>query len=829
MITVAQLPAKTEERRPGDISEQLHDLRTPLNQIIGLSEMLMEIAEEDGCSGPFSELVGIREGGVEIAGVLEENRIVSAEAPFEPGFQSLAEATHVAAEHVLGITAGILDGRGADLPAEYRDDVNKIRHAVLRFMELAVGSNLYVPARALIPTSPTLGANRSSTVRVATGQSRVLIVDDEDLNVEVLCRRLQREGYRPTGVSSGPEALDLLRSCEFDAILLDLLMPGMSGLDVLHLLKQHAQLRHIPVIMLSALSDVERVAQCIELGAEDYLPKPINSTLLRARLGACLEKKQLRDKEQAYFRAIHAEKERLSVMLRSLADAVITTDAAGRITLFNEVACSLASCECEAATGRPFEEVFRIVKRSTGLPVSSPLAEALLRNAPFDYEPGLGMTAADGRERIVSVRSVPMHDQEGAVSGAVIVIRDITDKERMAGELQRAAKLQSIGLLASGLAHQYNNMLTAVLGNLSVLQHRWAIPPEAMVSIREAEQGACRATELTRSLLTFADGGAPIREVLRLGPFVVETCNSITRGTRTSCFWDLPSDLWEIEADPGQIGQVLVSIITNSAEAMPEGGLVCVDATNVHAPLVSAPGLPQGAYVQIRVQDHGCGISQENLPHVCDPFFTTKEHARGLGLSAAYSIVQRHGGQLFIESSVGRGTTVVCYLPARMTDEAVSSPRVVDSGTKTAAPVQDGLTRGECSHKPRVLVMDDEESIRLLVETMLELLDYEVVTTSCGEEALLAHEQALAEGRPFEFAIMDLMVPGGMGGAEAMRRIRERDSAIRTIVASGYSDDPVMADCIRYGFDGILPKPYLMADLAAALAQVARMRMRAAA
>jgi len=477
---------------------------------------------------------------------------------------------------------------------------------------------------------------------------------------------LQREACRPVGARSGPEALELLRREKFDVVMLDIQMPGMNGIEVLHALKQDPQLRHLPVIMLSALTDVDRVARCIELGAEDYLPKPVNAVLLRARLGACLEKKRFRDHEQA-----------------------------------------------------------------------------------------------------------------------------------QAEELLRASKLQSIGALAGGLAHDFNNMLTAVLGNLSLLRYRGCVPPDAMPSVLEAERGAVRAQELTRYLLTFAEGGAPIRESVPLEPQLRETSAFVLRGSNVQCEFELEQDLWELHADPNQLAQVISNVVLNAMEATPGGGGIQVSAENV----TSAPHLPDGDYVAIRIRDFGVGIAPDRLPRIFDPFFTTKNQARGLGLAAAYSIMQRHGGYIGVQSTLGVGTTVIIHFPASRT---VSVQPVNITPTAAVEATSNGL---------RVLVMDDEEPIRELVEMTLGMLRHEVVATPDGDAFLAAHAAAQAAGRPFDVAILDLTIPGGMGGKEAIRRLRECDQTIRAIVSSGYSNDPVMAQCMDYGFDAVLPKPYQVKDL----------------
>jgi signal transduction histidine kinase len=650
------------------LSELLHELRTPLNQIIGFSEMLIEIAEERGHHDLIVGLGGVREGGLELAGLLQDKSIIATEALPGGDYWPLADASRTAISRVLGFSELVLAEPPSPRIEEYREDLQSICAAARCFIDAARASGTFIRLHSSKHWDHSVPVTRSSAGPSLAG-GRMLIVDDESLNREVLIRRLLREGCQSTGARSGHEALELLRRNEFDVVLLDIQMPVMNGIEVLQVLKQDSKLRHLPVIMLSALTDVDRVARCIELGAEDYLPKPINAVLLRARLGACLEKKRFRDHEQA-----------------------------------------------------------------------------------------------------------------------------------QAEELLRTSKLQSIGALAGGLAHDFNNMLTAVLGNLSLLRYRGNLPADALPNIAEAERGATRVHELTRYLLTFAEGGAPIKELVRLAPLLRETATFALRGSNVQCKIDLPADLWELQADPNQLAQVISNVVINALEATPGGGEIQVRAANA----LTAPHLPDGDYVVISVRDFGVGVSPENLSRIFDPFFTTKKQSRGLGLAAAYSIVQRHGGHIGIESVHGEGATVTIHFPASRS-VAVAAEPIPAAPDPLAAPIAET--------KPRVLMMDDEETIRELVEVTLTMDGHEVVCTADGDAFLAAHAEAIAAGRPFGLAVLDLTIPGGMGGKEAIRRLRERDQKIRAIVSSGYSTDPVMAHCAEYGFDAVLPKPYLVNDL----------------
>lgn len=664
-VTAHVQPRDTEQQ----LSELLHDLRTPLNQIIGLSEMLIEIAEEKCHSDLTVGLGAVREGGLDLATLLQDRSIIATSAHPDGDYWPLPDASRAAISRVLGFAQLVLAEPPSERLDEYRNDLELICKAARHFIDAARTSGIFIRLQTARHWDHTVPVARPAGGPSLAG-GRMLIVDDEALNREVLMRRLQREQCHPVGARSGAEALDLLRREKFDVILLDIQMPVMNGIEVLQALKEDPELRHLPVIMLSALTDVDRVARCIELGAEDYLPKPINAVLLRARLGACLEKKRLRDREQA-----------------------------------------------------------------------------------------------------------------------------------QAEELLRASKLQSIGALAGGLAHDFNNMLTAVLGNLSLVRYRGGMPADAMANLVEAERGATRAQELTRYLLTFAEGGAPIKECVPLAPLLRDTTGFVLRGSNVQCDVQLAPALWDLNADPNQLAQVISNVVLNAIEATPGSGGIRVSADNV----TKSPHLPDGIYVEIRVQDFGVGIAPDCLSRIFDPFFTTKKQSRGLGLAAAYSIVQRHGGHIGVQSVPGRGTTVTITLPA---SRAAAPAEHASSPVTPKAPLEETRER-----KIRVLVMDDEEPIRNLITTALTMFGHDVVCTPDGEAFLAAHAVASAEGRPFDLAVLDLTIPGGMGGKDAIRNLRERDRNIHAIVSSGYSTDPVMAQCTAYGFNAVLPKPYQIRDL----------------
>ncbi len=380
--------------------------------------------------------------------------------------------------------------------------------------------------------------------------------------------------------------------------------------------------------------------------------------------------------------------------------------------------------------------------------------------------------------------------------------REMQERHKVEEELLQARKMESLGVLAGGIAHDFNNILTAIAGNLALA--RLEAGPEGTLSevLADAERACARASGLSLQLLTFAKGGAPVRRASSLGEIASESAASVLQGSACRLELHVPADLWPVDVDPGQISQVIQNVVLNAAQAMPEGGAVEVRAENADVASDALP-LPAGRYVRLTVHDRGHGISPEDLPRIFDPYFSTRRGGRGLGLATAYAVVHKHQGHIAAESSPGHGTRVVLYLPA-----AVESAR------------EAGMVQGPGCGSGRILVMDDEDLIRELSRKALGRLGYEVVCAADGAEAVALYRAAVESGRPFRAVVLDLTVPGGMGGVESLRRMRQIDPRVKAIVSSGYSDDPVMASAAEYGFLAVVPKPWTIASLSRVLQRV---------
>lgn len=404
----------------------------------------------------------------------------------------------------------------------------------------------------------------------------------------------------------------------------------------------------------------------------------------------------------------------------------------------------------------------------------------------------------------VEITASPIVNQKGEIFAGIEVVRDITNRKRMAEEVLKAQKLESIGLLAGGIAHDFNNLLAAVLGNISLAKTYAGTDERVTAKLAAAEKASLRGRELTRQLLTFSRGGSPVKKVMNVNSLVRESSIFSLNRPSVKCVFALSDKLWPVEVDPSQLSQVVNNLVINADQAMPQGGLVKVSTENVILAQGNSALLSPGNYVRITFADEGHGIGAEHLTRIFDPFYSTKAGGTGLGLATAFSIIKNHGGHIAVESPPGSGAKFLVYLPAA-------------EGRSAETPVQDDvLIHGQ----GRILFMDDDSAVRQLARDMLEHLGYEVVMAANGVEAVDIYQTGLAENKTFDAVILDLEVPGQMGGSEAGKKILALNPAAKIIVSSGYSNDSSMAYSSEYGFSGIIPKPYKIQEMSRKLHEV---------
>jgi PAS domain S-box-containing protein len=399
--------------------------------------------------------------------------------------------------------------------------------------------------------------------------------------------------------------------------------------------------------------------------------------------------------------------------------------------------------------------------------------------------------------RPVQVTSIPFVGRNGEWLTAQVYV-DITERKKMEEEHLKVAKLESLGVLAGGIAHDFNNILTAIIGSIGFAKLCISAEDNIYESLTVAEQAAFRAKDLTHRLLTFSKGGEPIRKVVSVPKLLKNTAGLVLSGSSALCEFMLKDDLSPVEVDEGQISQVINNILLNAVQAMPVGGKVRITAENKSIEANDGLPLTKGKYVMVSISDQGCGVPQENIKKIFDPYFTTKDKGSGLGLTAAYSIIEKHHGYLQVESEAGTGTTFSVYLPAS------ESPLLIEKKEFEYFPAD---------KKGRILIMDDEETLRNFVARMLKKAGYEVSAASDGVEAVELYEQAEKSGEAFDVVIMDLTIPGGAGGKETIQRLLKIYPDSKAIVSSGYSDDPIMSNYKDYGFKAVVEKPYSINEL----------------
>jgi len=496
---------------------------------------------------------------------------------------------------------------------------------------------------------------------------------------------------------------------------------------------------------------------------------------------------------------LEQERERLAVTLRSIGDGVIATDVQGKVVLLNDVAEELTGWTSRDARGRHLEEVFRIVHEYTRETCANPVEQVFRTGKIVELANHTSLISRDGTERIIADSGAPITGSSGEIVGAVLVFRDMTDKQRLSESIQRTQKLESLGILAGGIAHDFNNQLFGIFGYLEMADEY--LNRGQFDRIGPCIQGAFgvfeHAQSLTRQLLTFAKGGAPIRKTHHLGSILEETVRFALSGSAVVPRMEIQPGLWSCNCDGDQIRQVIDNLVLNAKQAMSGKGELRISLYNdLKSPPDADPSARKLEVICLSIQDDGPGIPPELAAHIFDPFFSTKTTGHGLGLATVFSIVQRHDG--WIELDSGRpGAWFRIYLPADrempVHPEASGSAVLKRSGT--------------------ILAMDDEPFILEILAGMLEGMGFRTTRVGNDIEALRLFTEAENSGNPFTACILDLTIPGGKGGKETGKRMREINPDTLLIASSGYSDDPVMLNPRDYGFSGCLFKPFRKKDL----------------
>lgn len=494
--------------------------------------------------------------------------------------------------------------------------------------------------------------------------------------------------------------------------------------------------------------------------------------------------------------ALEESEQRYRELTDFLPDAVFELDLNGNITFANKRAFELFGYEA-SDLNHNFKAIDMVIAKD------QPIAMANLKRifsgcTQVHYE--YTGVHKSGKQFPVMIHSTPII-RNNKVVGICGICIDLTDRIRFENEMLKKDKLEALGILAGGIAHDFNNLLTAIWSGFSLIRLKSESDPEKLEIIRDIENALKRGRDLTGQLLTYSKGGAPIKEAASLELLVKETAAFTTSGTHVKCKIDCQQDLYFAEVDTTQISQVIQNLLINAIEAMPQGGIVYISLSNTENPVVGNVDLSPGKFIEITVSDSGTGIPSQIQQRIFDPFFTTKPKGTGLGLATSYSIIKKHNGHIYFDSTVNTGTTFHVLLPA---SSSIAFNKICDDEISINAT-------------GKILIMDDEMMILTVTKQLLMYLGYSVDTASSGEAAIELYKNALENKNRYDALILDLTIPAGMGGKETIASLLKIDPQVRALVSSGYSNDPIMASYSEFGFKGVISKPYTVKELSDAL------------
>lgn len=620
---------------------------------------------------------------------------------------------------------------------------------------------------------------------------KILLVEDHPGSRRNLQRLISKRGHDVTAVGSAEEAEAALEAEAFPFLILDWMLPGKSGIDLCRQLRAKPNGDEMFILLVTARADTEDLEQALEAGANDYLTKPLDVGLLNVRISVAERQIcELMERNQARA-ALQESAQTMTNFLEKTTDGFFAVDSEWKITYINAEAENMVGRRRDELLGRLLWQEFPAL---VGSVFQTNYERVMAEHVALEFE------ASDSSGKTwYDVHAYPSN------GGMSVFFRDISERKKSETERLTTSKLESLGTLAGGIAHDLNNILTVISGNIGLAQIEAPIDSGSLLGfLSKAGQAAQHAAHLSSQLLTFSKGGAPLKKIVSIGDLLEHAAEFALYGSNLRADFDIAVDLWKAEVDPGQIEQVINALMLNAREAMPQGGTVRVRARNIVFEEQTNAPLPSGRYLKITITDRGSGVPEELQTKIFDPYFTTKPTGTGLGLAISYSIVKKHGGLLLLENSSSEGAVFAIYLRA-------------------SEHVGGGTPEARASGRPfqynhqRILVMDDEAAIRELTSQLLGTLGYEVTAVPDGLEAVRLYERALRKGEHFQAVILDATVRGGMGGVATIERLRTMDPKVNAIICSGYSDEAALSEFLAYGFRGALPKPFTRSELADAL------------
>jgi PAS domain S-box-containing protein len=739
-----------------------------------------------------------------------------------------------------------------------------IKRAVLaRKHNLSYSSGVFrVP---LMLTFTELAMTTAQTARISQVSekkrtNRILVVEDSPTQAQELLLSLASEELDVEIAADAETGLLLFQTSEFDLVITDVVLPGMSGYELCQQIKNHSMKGDVPVFLLTSLSDPMNIIQGLECGANSFITKPYEANYLRGRVKTMLDKKAHRASSKVKVGAeviflgkkltINSDKEQILDLLIATFEDIVRTNQEHQTTKTDlrksneqlKTRLKESSADLDLATDQ-MSQLAAIVESSADAIIGCTLAGLVIiwnqgaeRLFGYSAEEVIGQLAStnarldwpdelramkqvsngehvppfetvrqrkDGKEIHVSVSVSPIRDKEGLVIGASAIYRDISDRKKLEEQFHQAQRMEAVGQLAGGVAHDFNNLLTVISGYSEMLMIRLPTNDPTRGFIQEIHKAGERAAHLTRQLLAFSRKAIVERRVLDLNALVTDTEKMLRRliGEDISLATVLAPALGQVNADTGQIEQIIVNLAVNARDAMPQGGKLTIETRNVEMDAEYAklhPEVRPGRYVMVAVSDTGSGMSPGTKAHIFEPFFTTKGPGKGtgLGLATVYGIVKQSGGHIAVYSELGQGTSFKIYLPP-VEDKASAGryllgPKITPHGNET------------------VLLVEDEDAVRAITKLALQSLDYTVLEARNGEEAVRICEQ---HTEPIHLLITDVVMPE-MGGRQVAERLAACKQGIKVLFLSGYTDDAVVRHGILQAEVAFLQKPFTPMALA---------------
>ncbi|MBU4209513.1 MAG: response regulator [Proteobacteria bacterium] len=633
---------------------------------------------------------------------------------------------------------------------------------------------------------------------------KILIVDDEARMRDSLKILLSNEGYNIQTGCNGKEAIECLNKDSYDIVLLDMIMPGMNGHQVMDFIKSHYP--DTLVIIMTGHASVESAVECLKMGAHDYLRKPFDFEQLLARVKNTINQIKLKKEHELVNGRLKVTEQRYRYLVDASPDIIYTLNPEGEITFINGAAESLLGRDTEQLVNKHYTDIvfkddidkakYHFNERRTGSRATSGV-ELRLKKSDNGHDPEKCL--------IIELKSMGIYDKpvngtDKTFIGTYGVARDVGDRKRLEAQLLQAQKMEAIGTLAGGIAHDFNNLLMGIMGRISLISHDIDLTHPHYKHLKSIEDIVGRGSDLTKQLLGFAMGGKYEAKPTDINE-LIEKCSDMFGRTRkeTRIHTIFQKDVCAVEIDQSQIEQVLLNLFVNAWHAMPEGGDIFIHTKNVTLDDedVMHYGIKPGKYVMVSVTDTGVGMDEETQQHIFEPFFTTKKLGRGtgLGLASAYGIIKNHGGIINVNSKKGEGTTFNFHLP--IVEAQVVKSQIDDTeeeilyGTET------------------ILIVDDEDMVITVSREMLNNMGYDVFIARGGKEALEIFKK---DKNKIALVILDMIMPD-LGGSQVYDVLKEIKPDIKVLLSSGYSIDGQASKIMSRDCDGFIQKPFNMIQL----------------